>query len=358
MAVEYKNLEECSLHLNNGGLVAFPTETVYGLGANALDESAVNDIFKMKERPKTDPIIIHIHSFDQIYNLIDVSFEDLSVLRKISDKFWPGPLTVLVKSSKNIPKNVTADSPYVGIRIPANDTALSLLKESNIPIAAPSANKFEHISPTNSIHVERDFKNNHNLNNPLYILSENNEKSKIGIESTILKLDFESNKFTILRPGYITFDEIQDLFSEGKYKIDINISYKNKNDNMDSSGQSIKHYSTNCPTTLLEITKLISLEDLPINKNIAIIDIANKCYHLRNNLDYYDNISLDNSVDSLMFNFYCVLRKFESYNEDENIKMLYLVSLSDVEIKVEEFNKYQSLYDRMYRSASGNFFKI
>jgi L-threonylcarbamoyladenylate synthase len=354
MSVEYKNIFECSQYLKNNGLVAFPTETVYGLGANALNNEAVSDIFKIKERPKTDPIIVHIHDLNQIHDLIDISEDNFIVVKKLADNFWPGPLTLLLKASKNIPNIVTADTGLVGIRIPNNEIALKLLRESNLPIAAPSANKFEHISPTKSFHVEYDFKDNHCLDKPLYILEDSSKDliNKIGIESTIVKIDFKSEIFKILRPGYITVNDITQL-NIGNFRTMPEIVFKSKDEKMDSSGQSIKHYSTDCHTILVTTSVEVILSNLPIKENIAIIDTGNICNKLINQVKYYDNLSLVSDVNEMMNNFYSKLRDFELFYNKNKIDVLYIINNS-----LLNNQKYDSLFDRMYRSSSGNYLKL
>ena len=354
MSVLYKNIYECSEYLKNNGLVAFPTETVYGLGANALNSKAVGDIFKVKDRPKTDPIIIHIHDLNQIHDLVDISKDNFMIVKKLADNFWPGPLTLLLKASKNIPNIVTAETGFVGIRIPKNEIGLKLLRESNLPIAAPSANKFEHISPTKSIHVEYDFKDKHCLDKSLYILEDASKDliNKIGIESTIVKIDFENQVFKILRPGYITADDINQLKIEN-FRIAAEIDFKNKGEKMDSSGQSIKHYSTDCYTILVSTTEEVVLSALPIRENVAIIDTGNLCSKLINEVKYYDNLSLISDINEMMSNFYSKLRDFELFFNKNKIDVLYIIKNSLLNTQ-----KYDSLYDRMYRSSSGNYLKL
>lgn len=130
--------------------MSFPTETVYGLGANALNAEACQKIFTSKGRPLTDPLIVHVHSVEQGLTLIDQS--DAEVVRLFKDltaRYWPGPLTLVVKANLDlIPMMITAQTGFVGVRMPNSEIALSLLKEARVPLAAPSANKFGHVSPT------------------------------------------------------------------------------------------------------------------------------------------------------------------------------------------------------------------
>lgn len=192
------HIEIAARYIQEGKLVAFPTETVYGLGANALNPIAVSRIFELKDRPSFDPLIIHIAGIHQLEQL--VANTDYRVY-KIAKKFWPGPLTIVLPKSQIVPDIVTAGLPTVGIRIPGNQTALDLIRISGCPIAAPSANKFGRISPTTAAHVRKQ------LPDVDYILD--GGKTTVGIESTIIK--FTDYGFQILRNGVITREELEDI---------------------------------------------------------------------------------------------------------------------------------------------------
>lgn len=185
-------------YIQEGKLVAFPTETVYGLGANALNPIAVSRIFELKDRPSFDPLIIHIAGIHQLEQLV---VNNDNRVYKIAEKFWPGPLTIVLPKSQRVPDIVTAGLPTVGIRIPGNQTALDLIRISGCPIAAPSANKFGRISPTTAAHVRKQ------LPDVDYILD--GGKTTVGIESTIIK--FTDYGFQILRNGVITREELEDI---------------------------------------------------------------------------------------------------------------------------------------------------
>ena len=167
-------------------MVSFPTETVYGLGANALNADACNLIFTTKGRPLTDPLIVHVHSLDHGLSLIDQSDEKVVQLFKtLAAKFWPGPLTMVVKANMTvIPSLVTADTGFVGIRMPDHKIALDLIRASGLPLAAPSANKFGHVSPSKADHVYSDF----HKDSEVYIID--GGACSFGIESTVLKITF------------------------------------------------------------------------------------------------------------------------------------------------------------------------
>ena len=190
------HIEKAAQIIRNGGLVAFPTETVYGLGANALNPIAVAKIFELKERPSFDPLIVHIASVDDLSTL--TQNVDQNVIR-LAETFWPGPLTIVLPKSKIVPDIVTSGLNTVGIRMPDNEIALKLIRAANCPIAAPSANKFGNLSPVSAEHVRKQ------LPNVESILDGGN--TSVGIESTIVSI--EGNVCTLLRPGVITISDIE-----------------------------------------------------------------------------------------------------------------------------------------------------
>ena len=163
--------------LKGGGLVAFPTETVYGLGADALNPDAVAGIFQAKGRPADNPLIVHIHSRDQLPALCDIPENALPLM----EAFWPGPLTLLFPRKSTIPDIVTAGLPTVAIRMPSHPVAASLLKACDLPVAAPSANRSGRPSPTTAAHVLEDFTGRI----PLIL---DGGDCQVGLESTVLDL--------------------------------------------------------------------------------------------------------------------------------------------------------------------------
>lgn len=191
--------------VKEGKLVAFPTETVYGLGANALDEEAVLRIFKAKKRPADNPIIVHIANPNDLYVLAaDVP----KLAEKLAQKFWPGPLTMLLSKSEEVPKAVTAGLESVAIRMPSHPVAKALITEADVPIAAPSANLAGRPSPTRASHVIED------LGGRIELLLDGGEVG-YGVESTVL--DLTSDLPTILRPGPITPDALRKVV--GKVRV-------------------------------------------------------------------------------------------------------------------------------------------
>ena len=194
--LESNNIYKAAQIIKSGGLVAFPTETVYGLGANALNPFAVAKIFEAKERPSFDPLIVHIALLDDLSKLSRGNIQTAILLAK---HFWPGPLTIVLPKSPIVPDIVTSGLDTVGIRMPNNLIALELIKESQRPIAAPSANKFGQLSPVNSHHVKKQ------LPNIDYVLD--GGCTTVGIESAIVAIN--GNVCQLLRPGFISLDDIE-----------------------------------------------------------------------------------------------------------------------------------------------------
>ncbi|HEX4008243.1 MAG TPA: L-threonylcarbamoyladenylate synthase [Acidobacteriaceae bacterium] len=183
--------------LRLGGTVAFPTETVYGLGANAQSAEAVAKIFAAKQRPGWDPLIVHI---DAVKMLREVVQEVPQNARRLMDVFWPGPLTILLPKRADIPDIVTAGLPRVGLRMPAHPVALALLRGAGVPVAAPSANTFGHVSPTRADHVAED------LDGRIDAILDGGETTH-GVESTVVDVCEEG--CVIYRPGVITLQQIR-----------------------------------------------------------------------------------------------------------------------------------------------------
>ena len=189
--VTHEQIAEAAEIIRVGGLVAFPTETVYGLGANALNAEAVAGIFAAKQRPSFDPLIVHIHHLDSLSAVC--SHIDLRV-NQLAAAFWPGPLTIVLPKSQLIPDLVTSGLPDVAVRMPNHPVALRLIEAAGCPIAAPSANKFGKLSPTKAEHVRKQL--------PEISCVLNGGNTSVGVESTVIGL--EEDGFFIYRHGAIT----------------------------------------------------------------------------------------------------------------------------------------------------------
>src|SRR5579872_562925 len=185
------SLSSAAERIRAGGVVAFPTETVYGLGANALDAAAVARIFELKGRPSTSPLIVHVSSIDMARRYV-TEWPDQA--EELARRYWPGPLTMVLPKSSEIPDVVTAGLPTVGIRVPGHPVALELIRLAGVPIAAPSANRFTQLSPTTADHVVQQF------GDAVEVLD--GGPTDVGIESTVVSLI--DGKLTLLRPGMIS----------------------------------------------------------------------------------------------------------------------------------------------------------
>ncbi len=228
--ISLQQIIEASQVIQRGGTVAFPTETVYGLGANALNAEAVAKIFMLKERPFFDPLIVHIASVKDIARLSD---SDDPRAIELASHFWPGPLTIVLPKSKAIPDIVTSGLSTVGLRMPANNIALELIRQSGCPIAAPSANKFGKVSPTKATHVLKQ------IPDIDYILD--GGPTTVGIESTVIALN--NDGFNILREGFITREDLLKVIPESKSKYN--------NIGKASPGLMNSHYSPDKPIYIM-----------------------------------------------------------------------------------------------------------
>ena len=191
--ISSEEVARAAQRIRDGGLVTFPTETVYGLGANALDAGAVERIFSAKRRPRSSPLIVHVASIEMAR---DLAADWPPTAQTLAEKYWPGPLTLVVKKCAVIPDIVTAGLPTVALRMPAHRLALELIRASGVPIAAPSANRFTELSPTAAAHVPPELSD--------YILD--GGPARVGIESTVLSL---VDKPALLRPGVIPISELE-----------------------------------------------------------------------------------------------------------------------------------------------------
>lgn len=227
--IDYNIIKKAAEIINRGGLVVFPTETVYGIGADALNDEAVDKIFKAKGRPQDNPLIVHIADFNQLY---DLALEVPEKAELLAERFWPGPLTMILYKKEILSDKITAGLNTAAIRLPVNEIALALIKESNKPIAAPSANTSGRPSPTEASHVIED------LMGKVDMIIDGGS-TYIGLESTVV--DMTGSVPMILRPGGVTAEDIRSVLGECEYdpaiiKSDEAIIPK-------SPGQKYRHYS-------------------------------------------------------------------------------------------------------------------
>lgn len=291
--------------IKSGGVAAFPTETVYGLGADAFDASAVKKIFEAKGRPQDNPLIVHISSPEEINNVAKDIPEEAYILMHL---FSPGPLTLVLKKADDLPYETTGGLNTVGIRIPRHPMALELIRRCGRPIAAPSANASGRISPTEAAHVYEDM----NGRIPLIL---DGGKTEIGIESTVLDLTKEIP--VILRPGAVTPQMLSSV-------LDKVISHKGEVIVAEAPGMKYKHYAPLCPAAgALTPGAAVKRYDQVADKNPVIIgsqDFIEKCGARR-------AIVLGGNPGECMSNLFSALRKAEKehgyiilqyFNDDEN----------------------------------------
>jgi L-threonylcarbamoyladenylate synthase len=217
-----------------GELVAFPTETVYGLGANALDPAAIEKIFVAKGRPASSPLIVHVASIEMARTLVQ---EWPEPAEKLARKFWPGPLTLVLPKQPHVPDRLTAGLATVGIRMPAHPIALELIRAAGVPIAAPSANRFTHLSPTTAQHVREA------LGDRVAMILDGGP-SNVGIESTVLSLAGPDP--VLLRPGMLTKAEIEAVIGP------VGILEQPVEGPHAAPGLHARHYSPRTPLILLD----------------------------------------------------------------------------------------------------------
>ena len=220
--------------LARGGLVAFPTETVYGLGANALDLAAIDALFDAKGRPTTDPVIVHLASADGLH---EIASEIPAVAKRLADRFWPGPLTLVLKKSDRVAANITAGLESVGVRVPAHPVAQALLRAAGLPIVAPSANRFSRPSPTRAEHVIDDLSGSIDM-----VLDAG--PTMVGVESTVL--DVTTSPPVVLRPGGVSVEALREIVPDIAFMPRTGAA----SDAQRAPGQLLRHYAPRARMTL------------------------------------------------------------------------------------------------------------
>jgi|ERR1700678_1033443 L-threonylcarbamoyladenylate synthase len=227
--------------LRSGGTVAFPTETVYGLGANALDSAAVARIFAAKERPGWDPVIVHVSDRAMLERVALISDSLSARVEALMAAFWPGPLTLLLPRTAAVPDSVTAGRALVGVRMPGHALALELIAAAGVPVAAPSANRFGRISPTTAAHVLED------LDGRIDAVLDGGATS-VGVESTV----FDVGERMIYRPGAVTAEMISGVVGEVRIFAADAVSFETVPESLPSPGVGLRHYAPRARLVLVE----------------------------------------------------------------------------------------------------------
>lgn len=289
-----------------GGLVAFPTETVYGLGASALDENAAARIYEAKGRPSDNPLIVHIADAGEMDN---IAGEVPSEARLLAERFWPGPLTMILPRGESIPRTVTGGLDTVAIRCPDNKIARALIRESGCPIAAPSANRSGRPSTTRFSHVRED------LDGRVDMIIDGGD-SCIGLESTII--DLTGNGYSILRPGYITAEELEEVLGQKTGGPDSADDAAPK-----APGMKYRHYSPKgelvlvTGATVSDVVRYINIHARKAcnegrTAGVAAVSDTRERYRCGTVLD----IGRRNDDSSIAASLYDVLRQFDSLGAD------------------------------------------
>jgi len=224
-----------------GGTVAFPTETVYGLGANALDSTAVGKIFAAKERPGWDPVIVHVCDHRMVGRVASIEPGQATKIEALMTAFWPGPLTLLLPRTAAVPDSVTAGRPLVGVRMPAHPVALELIRRAGVPVAAPSANRFGRTSPTTAAHVLED------LDGRIDAVLDGGATS-VGVESTVLDV----GAMMIYRPGAVTAEMIAAIVGEVQVFQPQDVDAAKAPESLPSPGVGLRHYAPRARLVLVE----------------------------------------------------------------------------------------------------------
>ncbi|WP_269473028.1 L-threonylcarbamoyladenylate synthase [Rickettsia asiatica] len=302
--------------IKSGKVVIFPTETVYGIGADATNNEACLKIFQFKNRPAINPLIVHVSSIEQAKEI--GKFNDLAT--KIAEKFWSGPLSIVVplKENTNIASAVTAGLNTIAIRMPSYPLALELINQSGVPIAAPSANPSNYISPTNVQHVTKHFKDNEEI----FILAPEIYQSEYGLESMII--DTTTTNPTILREGFITAEILEEVLG-------VKILKASETNDIKAPGMLAKHYSPNTPVRL----NATNLEDKEVGLNFGNSNLTGR---------FSLNLSAKGDLIEAAANLYAYLRILDDYAAAHDVRGIAVAPIPQVNIGA-------AINDRLKRAA-------
>jgi L-threonylcarbamoyladenylate synthase len=287
----HSNITEAAEVIRIGGLVAFPTETVYGLGADGLNPVAAAKIFEAKKRPTFNPLILHIANKDWLKRF---SIYDDERINRLVEIFWPGPLTLVLPKTDLVPDIITSGNPTVAVRMPNHKVALELIEKSDVPIAAPSANKFGHLSPTTAQHVVKS------LGNKVDIILDGG-KCSVGVESTILEL--QDSEIYMLRPGGLSKEKIEKEI--GKIK-----SGRTNPNKPNAPGQLPFHYAPSIPLDFLSEENLKKYSDKKIGA-LFFEEIKDKA-----NFENIKILSSSGNMNEAAANLFRFLHEFEKESLD------------------------------------------
>ena len=333
-------LAEAAEILRNGGLVAIPTETVYGLGANALDESASKKIYEAKGRPSDNPLIAHISCMDELSALVS---EIPEAGRKLAEKYWPGPLTMVFPKKDIVPYGTTGGLETVAIRMPSDPVANRLIKLAGVPVAAPSANTSGRPSPTKAEHVVED------MNGKIEMIIDSGEVG-IGVESTIV--DVSGKVPMLLRPGAITMERLRETL--GEVEIDpailgpLSADVKPK-----APGMKYRHYAPQAEMTLVEgameqVVEFINQEArLALEAGLKVGIICTEESRESYQCGMLKVIGSRENEESVAHNLFAVLREFD----DQKVDCIFSESFSKDRLG-------QAIMNRLCKAAGYHIVKV
>jgi len=295
--------------LRRGGLVAFPTETVYGLGAHALDRAAVRRLFEAKGRPASDPLIVHVATMDQLAGLTTTVPD---VARTLAQQFWPGPLTLVLRRALSVPPEVTAGLDTVAVRVPAHPVARALLEAAGIPVAAPSANVFSRPSPTRASHVLDD------LDGRIDMVLDGGP-TPVGVESTVLDLTLDPP--VVLRPGAVSVEALRAVVPA----VQLRAARPHEGEEaMASPGLLTRHYAPRTPMTLyqgerasVQRTILHSAhEALTAGRRVGVLATSEQAAALRSLPILIADLGSEHDVTQVAGRLYAALRELDAAELD------------------------------------------
>ena len=337
--IEDDLIHEGASIIRDGGLVAFPTETVYGLGANGLDEKASQKIFVAKGRPQDNPLILHVHSIEQVKELV-LDIPEIAI--KCMEKFWPGPLTLLLKKSSIVPNMITAGLDSVAIRMPNHPIALKLIKGAGVPIAAPSANLSGKPSPTNASHVIED------LEGKINMIIDGGDTG-VGLESTVL--DLSTDTPMILRPGGVTLEDLKEIIPN--ISQDITIINQDEKIVPKSPGQKYRHYAPKAEMLLFsgDMEDIIGQINIYGNKYISegkkVGIMATEETKESYEIGIVKVVGSRTNKETIAHNLFNTIRSFDEDNVD--IILAEGVDLSNIGM---------AIMNRMIKAAGGKIIKV
>mmetsp|Transcript_14256 Transcript_14256/g.16157 ORF Transcript_14256/g.16157 Transcript_14256/m.16157 type:complete len:504 (-) Transcript_14256:292-1803(-) len=392
-----ESLTKAGQRIREGHLVSFPTETVYGLGCHALDPVAVKRVFEAKERPLTDPLIVHVNEGKTALDLWDASSSHFTdngkkheqmekmVLQALVEEFWPGPLTIVAKASPKVPSIIMANTGFVACRSPSHPIARSLIEVSEVPIAAPSANKFGHVSPTKASHVFDDLgmenvwivdpflkDENSNVNGSsstdTSTNTDHNVVCNVGVESTVAKVEYTPGNLgliSVLRHGAISIHEISRCLEKAGLSNDFRVKGKHQATGDDVSnvapGQTIRHYSPNVQSFMIAhdvyskqsiddqtLSSRLSKEEICNLESAVIIDFGGRLSCLREKALAYRDLSQDADSGVAATNVFDVLRWSETQSGAKRVYFPEIVVSEDADEALV-----LAVKDRLSRAASG-----